>query len=211
MEENELRSIVEKVVKNMGNNEKTFPIEKSNKHVHLSQEHVEALFGKGATLTFKRNLSLPGVFVCEERITMVTDKGVFRNIAVLGPTREETQVELCATDAYQLGIKCPVNISGDLSNAGDIYLLGPEGAVFAKGSCIIPRAHIHMSPAEAIAFDVTDGETVCVDIDGERSLTLRDVMVRVKDGMHATVHIDMDEANALGHRDGTMGRLRKIK
>ena len=82
----------------------------------LSQEHVEALFGKGATLTFKRNLSLPGVFVCEERITMVTDKGVFRNIAVLGPVREKTQVELCATDAYQLGIECPVNISGDLSN-----------------------------------------------------------------------------------------------
>lgn len=210
MEQKEIRNIVEKVVKNMAGNNESFPIEKSNKHAHLSQEHIEALFGRGAGLTFKRELSLPGVYVAEERVTLVTEKGIFRNIAVLGPARPKTQVELSATDAYQLGIKCPVNMSGDLTDAGDVYIIGPKGAVLAKGSCIIPRSHIHMGPEDAKMFGVTEGETVIIDIESERGLSLNDVRVRILEGHHPTVHIDMDIANSMGHVGGLVGRLRKI-
>ena len=212
MEQTEIKSIVKKVMDRMSGEGESdaFPVEMSARHVHLCTEHVEKLFGKGAKLTVKRMLSLPGGFLSEQRVTLVTEKGVFKNVAVLGPERSATQVELSAADAYQLGIKAPCNISGDLTGAGDVYIFGPCGVVHATGSCIIAQAHVHMNEAEAAHYGVADGEIVAVDILSDRHITFQNVKIRVGKDMHATMHIDMDEANACHQTDDVKGVLRKL-
>ena len=210
MEKTEIKHIVTKVMARMSGESGVFPVEMSARHVHLCKEHVEKLFGKGAELIVKRKLSLPPGFLSEQRVTLVTEKGVFKNVAVLGPERSATQVELSAADAYQLGIKAPCNISGDLTDAGDVFIIGPCGAVYAEGSCIVARAHVHMNETEAAHYGVSDGKIVTVDILSDRPITLSNVMVRVGRDMRATMHIDMDEANACRQTSDTKGVLRKI-
>ena len=210
MEQTEIKSIVKKVMDRMSGTNEAFPVEMSARHVHLCKEDVEKLFGKGQQLTVKRELSLPNGFLSEQRVTLVTEKGMFKNVAVLGPERSATQVELSATDAFQLGIKAPCNISGDLKDAGDVYIIGPQGAVHAVGSCIIAQAHIHMNEMEAAHYGVSDGEIVEVNILTNRPVTLQNVMVRVGKDMHATMHIDTDEANACHQTPDTKAVLRKI-
>ena len=127
---------------------------------------------------------------------LVTEKGVIANVAVLGPLREHTQVELSFTDARQLGINPPLRLSGDLSGAGDVILVGPKGVYHARGSVIVAKAHVHMTKRDAEQFRVRDGERVCARLDGARSLTLNDVIVRVSDTSALALHMDYDEANA---------------
>ena len=172
------------------------PAEVSARHVHLDKESIEQLFGKDYKLTPKRPLSQPGQFLSEERVKLVTEKGVIDNVAVLGPLREHTQVELSFTDARQLGINPPLRLSGDLSGAGDVILVGPKGVYHARGSVIVAKAHVHMTKREAEQFRVRDGERVCARLDGARSLTLNDVIVRVSDTSALALHMDYDEANA---------------
>ena len=209
MEQNEIKSIVSKVVENYNRSmmDKSFPIEASARHVHLTAEAAETLFGKGASLVCKRDLSLPG-FLAEQRVAIVTSKGVFHNVAVLGPERSAIQVELSKTDARALGISPPVNLSGDLSNAADVYLIGEKGMVFAPGSAIIAKAHVHMNMDEAKAYGVENGQLMQVSILSDRPVTLSNVLIRVDKGMHACMHIDLDEANACGYINGTRGVLR---
>lgn len=172
------------------------PAEVSAHHVHLDKAALEQLFGRDYKLTPKRPLSQPGQFLSEERVKLVTEKGEIANVAVLGPMREHVQVELSFTDAKQLGIAPPLRLSGDLSGAADVFIVGPKGVLAAKGSAIVAKAHVHMTKQDAAKFGVSDGEHVCARFDGPRSATLNDVIVRVSDTSALALHIDYDEANA---------------
>lgn len=176
--------------------ERCIPIEASARHVHLTAEAVETLFGKGATLTKKRDLSQPGEFLSEQRVKLVTPKGEIENVAVLGPVRPATQVELSLTDCRQLGLKAPVNLSGDLSGAADVYIIGDKGAMHAPQSVIVAKAHIHLRPEDAARLNVSNGERVSVQIESGRSLTFNDIICRVSEKFAPAMHIDYDEANA---------------
>lgn len=203
MNENEIRSIVAKVLSQIGDDKKPVPIEASARHVHLSKEAVELLFGAGATLTKKRDLSQPGEFLSEQRLKLVTAKGEIANVAVLGPERKAVQVELSMTDCRTLGIKAPVNLSGDLSGAGDVYLVSERAVLDAKGSVIVAQNHIHMTPADAEYYGVTDGQSVSVKTNTSRPVSFDNVIIRVNKNFALAMHIDFDEANAclLGKND----------
>lgn len=171
-------------------------VEVSARHVHLTQDAVERLFGKGHQLTKKRDLSQPGEFLAEERVKIATSKGEFANVAVLGPVRSAVQVELSVTDSRALGIKAPVNLSGSLNGAADVVLISPSGVYQADGSAIVAKAHIHMTPKDAQAYGVRDGQKVRVHLDSPRPITIDDVLIRVKESYRMVMHIDFDEANA---------------
>lgn len=196
MNENQIREIVTRVLSGLDNSEATIPVEASARHVHLTKEAVEALFGKGATLTKKRDLSQPGEFLCEQRIKLVTAKGEITNVAVLGPERKAVQVELSMTDCRTLGIKSPVNLSGDLSGAGDVYLVSDSGIYNAAKSVIVAKNHIHMTPSDAEKYDVSDSQSVKVRVETSRPVTFEDVIIRVNPKFSLAMHIDFDEANA---------------
>ena len=188
-------------------NKQPFPVEVSARHVHLTQEAVEKLFGKGHKLTKKRDLSQPGEFLAEERVKIVTSKGEFANVAVLGPARPAVQVELSMTDCKTLGIKAPVNLSGDLNGAADVVLFSAAGMVEAKASAIVAKAHIHMTPKDAQAYGVHDGQKVRVHLGSPRPITIDDVIIRVKDSFALAMHIDFDEANAAAVSGNVTGYL----
>lgn len=184
------------------------PVEVSARHVHLTREAVERLFGSGASLTPKRPLSQPGQYLCEQRVSIVTEKGRLDNVAVLGPVRSAVQTELSATDCRSLGIKAPLRMSGDLEGAADVYLVGPKGMVEAKGSAIVAKAHIHLPPADAEKAGLRDGQTVAVTLPGERSVTLNNIVCRVSPTAGLAMHIDFDEANACMLPAGAMAGIK---
>lgn len=172
------------------------PAEVSAKHIHLDKYALEQLFGVGYTLKPKRDLSQPGQFLSEERVKLVTAKGVIDNVAVLGPLRDHVQVELSATDARELGVNPPLRLSGDLRDAADVIIVGPKGICDARNSAIIAKAHVHMTGKDAASFGVSDGEHVRVRLEGQRPVTFDDVIVRVTEKSSLALHIDYDEANA---------------
>lgn len=188
----------------------TVEVEASGRHVHLSREAVDILFGKGYQLTKKSELSQPGQFVCEERITIQGQKSALKNVVVLGPERAETQVEISATDALALGIKAPVRMSGQISGTPGARLLGSAGELELKEGMIIAKRHIHMTPEDAQQFGVGDNECVDVEIGGDRPVTFHDVMIRVSPSFATFMHIDYDEANACGYKKGVRGTIRKV-
>lgn len=203
LESKDIERIVEAVMShfqgtssNIGTCLGSVPAEVSARHVHLDKTAVEILFGKEYCLTSKRPLSQPGQFLSEERVKLVTEKGEISNVAVLGPLREHTQVELSFTDARQLGINPPLRLSGDLRGAGDVIIVGPKGVYHAKESVIAAKAHVHMTEQDAVNLGVRDGEHVCACLEGARSVTLNDVIVRVSSASALALHIDYDEANA---------------
>jgi len=181
------------------------PVEVSARHVHVTEEAALALFG--SPLTKKRDLSQPGEFLSEQRVKIVTAKGEFANVAVLGPARKQVQVEISYSDCRTLGITAPINLSGDLKNAGDVLLVGPRGIVQAGGSAIIAKAHIHMTPADAARYGVSNGQHVAVRLQSARPATLEDVIIRVSEKYALAMHIDADEANATCAVAGTKGLL----
>ena len=175
-------------------------IEVSARHVHLSQGDLEKLFGAGATLTPKRELSQPGQFLSEQRVTLVGPKGRKENVSVLGPVRKATQVELSKSDARGLGVKAPLRESGDVAGSGAIEI--PEGVIVA-------HCHIHMTNADARRMGLTDNQHVAVAVGGERPVTFNDVIVRVSDKYNCRMHIDTDEGNATELGKLTLGRIIK--
>ena len=184
-----------------------FPVEVSARHVHLTREAVELLFGPGHQLGKKKMLSQPGEFLSEERVKLVTPKGQIDNVAVLGPERKAVQVELSATDAKSLGLKAPVNLSGDLTGAADVVIIGPAGILKADGSVIIAKAHLHLTPADAQHYGLSDGQIISVCIDSPRPITLNGVVARVRSDMALAMHIDFDEANAGMVGSGATGTI----
>ncbi len=173
-----------------------FPAEMSARHVHLSQEDLKTLFGLDQ-LECVRAISQPGQFLSGCRVRLIGPKGILDNVAVLGPTRGKTQVEISATDARTLGISAPVRLSGELQDAAEI-ILQACGTVITRKAAIVARRHVHMTPADAAAFGVADGECVSVRVQGSRPLILEQVPVRVTEQSALALHMDTDEANAAG-------------
>lgn len=183
------------------------PIGVSARHVHLSQEHVEILFGPGYQLTKKKEL-MGGQFASNERVTIVGLKlRALENVRVLGPVRKQTQVEISATDAVTLGVNAPIRESGNLAGSAPITIVGPKGAIYLQEGCIIAQRHIHMSPADAEAAGVKDGQIVSVKADNERGTVFNQVKIRVSRSYTLEMHIDTDEANAAKIRTGDTVRI----
>ncbi len=172
-------------------------IETSARHVHLTQEHIDILFGKGHELTVKKMLSQPGQYACEERVNVVGPKKTIPNVSILGPARPASQVEVSLTDARTLGVSAPVRESGDVEGSAPCKLVGPEGEVEIDCGVIVAKRHIHMTPEDAEACGVVDKEVVSVKVDSNgRSLIFGDVVCRVSPKFALAMHIDTDEANA---------------
>ena len=185
-------------------------VETSARHVHLTKEHIEVLFGAGHTLTKKKDLSQPGQFACEEKVTVVGPKNSLAKVSILGPARSADQVEVSLTDARTLGIDAPVRESGDIAGSGACKLVGPAGEIELKEGVIAAKRHIHFTPADAEAFGVADKQIVSVKVQSaDRSLIFGDVVVRVSEKFAAAMHIDTDESNAACAAPGTMGELVK--
>ncbi len=172
-------------------------IETSARHVHLTEEHIEILFGKGHTLTNKKDLSQPGQYACVERVNLVGPKKEIAGVSILGPARPASQVEISFTDARTLGVSAPVRESGDTAGSAPVKLVGPEGEVELTEGVIIAKRHIHLTPEDAEKFGVADKEIVSVKVtNSDRSTVFGDVVCRVSPKFAAAMHIDTDEANA---------------
>lgn len=181
----------------------TVPVGVSNRHIHLSAEHLEILFGKGYELTPIKDLSQPGQFACKEQLTIVGPSlRPIEGVRVLGPIRKVSQVEISRTDSFTLKVKPPVRESGDIAGSAPITIIGPKGTVTLKEGCIIANRHIHMSEEEGKAFGLKDGDYVTVEVNGERRTTFYDVQVRVNKAFRLEMHIDTDDANAAGIGNG---------
>ncbi len=176
--------------------ERTLPVEISARHIHLSEEHALQLFGK--PLAMKRELSQPGQYLSTSRLRLIGPKGVLDNVAVLGPARSSSQVEISMTDARALGIKAPVRQSGDTKGTPGIVLASSSNIVAIEEGVIVAARHIHMSPDDARYFNVQDKKKVSVQLNGTRPVVLCDVLIRVHRDFRLTLHIDADEANGCG-------------
>ena len=176
--------------------DKKILIETSARHVHVTKEHLEILFGKGATLTHKKDLSQPGQFACEERVRIEGPKRALDGVSILGPERPATQVEISLSDARSIGVAAPIRESGDVAGSAPCKIVGPAGEVEISEGVIVAKRHIHLTPADAEKFGVADKETVMVKVDGERALVFDEVVCRVSDKFAPAMHVDTDESNA---------------
>lgn len=185
-------------------------LETSARHIHVTQEALETLFGKGHELTKKKDLSQPGQFACEERVTITGPKRSLANVSILGPVRPATQVELSATDARSIGCPIFVRESGDIAGTPGCKITGPEGEIEISEGVIVAKRHIHATPEDAEKFGIKDKEIVSVKIDSNgRSLIFGDVVVRVSPKYALAMHIDTDESNAAFATPGLMGEIIK--
>lgn len=181
-------------------------MEASGRHVHLTKEDAQALFGHG--LTPERPLSQPGQFVARERVRIVGPKGDFQNVAVLGPERKDSQVEISMTDSRTLGISgVPVRLSGDVRNSPGVTLEGPAGQVKLREGVIVAKRHIHLTPEDGMRFGVRDKQVVRLQTYTDRPVLFEDVVVRIDEQFNSRVHLDYDEANACGFSTGDLGRI----
>ncbi|MBE6871688.1 MAG: phosphate propanoyltransferase [Ruminococcaceae bacterium] len=186
-----------------------FLVETSARHVHVTKATLEALFGAGKTLTNKKDLSQPGQFACEEKVTVVGPKGELK-CSILGPERKADQVELSLTDARTIGVSAAVRESGDIAGTDGCILRGPCGEVKIENGIIAAKRHIHMTPADAATYGVSDKEIVSVKIDDcKRPLIFGDVVVRVSENFALAMHIDTDECNAAGISGNASGEIVK--
>lgn len=207
--EESLNYIVNEVVKRLQSEEEGILVEASGRHVHLSKESVEILFGKGYKLTKKRELSQPGQYLCDEKVMIIGPKGTIQNISVLGPEREETQIELSKTDAVSIGIKAPVKMSGDIENSGSVIIATQNAVIKLDKGVIVAKRHIHITPEDAKKYGVSNNEEVSVKVIGERGVIFTNVAVRVSDKFETVVHLDYDEANACGFVKGMKATIIK--
>jgi len=178
------------------------PVGISNKHLHLSDQDLAALFGSGHKLTPYKELVQPGQYAAEEQVDLVGPKGAFKSIRIIGPTRPQTQVEISKTDARALGVDPPVRESGKLAGSPGIKLVGPKGEVTLGEGAIVALRHIHLSPSQAAEAGVKDKDLVDVKTYGSRPVIFEDVLIRSGDAHFREFHIDTDEANAAGLANG---------
>lgn len=172
------------------------PVGISARHVHVSQADLDILYGEGYQLTVKKALLQEGQFASNELVDIVTEKGSFKNVRILGPIRKQTQVEIALTDALKLKLAIPVRDSGDLKGSPGITIVGPKGTIEIPEGVIAAGRHIHMSPTDAANFGVKDKDIVSVRCGGERGLVFENVLIRAHESFRLEMHIDTDEANA---------------
>ena len=190
---------------------KQFIVETSARHVHLTESDFKILFGNEATLTVKKNLSQPGQYACEERVSIVGPKKEISGVSILGPFRSASQVELSATDARSIGLPIVIKESGDLRGTPGCKIVGPKGSLELQEGVIVAKRHIHATSEDAKKLGVKDKDIGSVKINTpERSLIFGDVVVRVSDSYALAMHIDTDEANASGMVLGVMGEIVKL-
>ena len=204
-----IAEMVKKILEDIENDTDTslntneVPVGVSNRHIHLSKADLETLFGEGYSLTHLKDLSQPGQFACKELLTIVGPSlRPIENVRVLGPVRSKSQVEISATDSYVLKVKPPVRESGNITGSAGVTIIGPKGVVRLTEGCIIANRHIHMSPSDAIRFNVKDGDFVTVDVKGKRRTRWYDVQIRVSPDFRLEMHVDTDDANATGIGNG---------
>ncbi len=186
--------------------EKTVLVETSARHAHITQEHLEILFGEGYELTKKKDLSQPGQYVCEERIAVIGSKNQFPGVSILGPVRPATQIEISASDARTIGVPAVVRESGDIAGTPGCKLVGPKGEIEIENGVIVAKRHIHMTPDDAEKYGLADKQIVDVKVSSDdRTLVFGDVVVRVSPSYALAMHIDTDESNAALCKPGTMG------
>lgn len=202
---NELSQLLENLVENYKKNKNEvnvdlfkIPVGISGRHIHLSQEDLDTLFGKGYKLTPIKSLSQPGQFACKECLTIAAKKGCIEKVRIIGPTREKTQVEILRSDAFKLGIKPVLRLSGDLKDTPGLTVIGPQGAVILNEGAIVAQRHIHFNNLQAKERGFKNGDIVSIRTRGERSAILENVSIRVGDNGYLDCHIDQEEANALG-------------
>ncbi len=207
----EIEAIVKKIVSEMGScasDTETgyeIPVGISNRHIHLCREHLDILFGKDYELTHFKDLSQPGQYACKEVLTIVgPSMRPIEGVRVLGPLRKASQVEISVTDSYVLKVKPPVRESGKTTGSAPITIIGPKGIVQLSEGCIIANRHIHMSPDDALHFGVKDGDYIDVDaMSGTKRTRWFDVQVRVHKDFRLEMHVDTDDANAVGFKNGS--------
>lgn len=194
------------------------PIGVSMRHLHLTAQDCARLFGASAQLTVQKELSQPGQFAANETVDLKGPKGTIAKVRILGPFREQTQVEVSRTDAFALGINPPVRYSGDLKGSTGITLIGPKGTIEISEGVIVAQRHIHMSPSEAKAFGLQSNDRVMVRVSGKdrssssrRDTIFEDVLIRVSERFRLDMHIDSDEANAAGLVTGDLGQLIHVR
>lgn len=180
------------------------PVGVSNRHVHLSQADMEVLFGEGHELEFMKELKQPGQYAAKETVTLEGPKGKLERVRILGPIRPSTQIEISISDGFKLGVSAPVRPSGKLEGSPGIRLVGPEGHVDLPAGVIVAHRHIHMHTTDAKRMGIEDGMSVCVKSSGPRAVMFENVTCRVSEKYALELHLDMDEANAGGIRNGDL-------
>jgi acetate kinase len=201
----------EAITKQLQASQMPIPIGVSAHHVHLSQQDVERLFGRGHQLTPRASLAQPGQFACEEQVRLVGPRGSIDRVRVLGPARPETQVEISRTEGYQLGINAPIRMSGDLGGTPGLVLEGTEGRVELMEGVIYAHRHMHMTPTDARRLGLRDRDIVRVRVESDRELVFGDVAVRVSPKYKLELHLDTDEANAAEINSGDVAHLDSIQ
>ena len=207
MNTGDIAEIVKKVIAEMDasvSQNAGIPVGISNRHIHLSTQDLETLFGAGYELTPIKDLSQPGQYACKETLTLIgPSMRPIENVRVLGPVRKASQVEISLTDSFVLKVKPPVRESGDIAGSAPITIVGPKGIVTLKEGCIIANRHIHMHTSDAVKYGVKDGDYIDVDaLQGTRKTRWYGVQVRVRDDFALEMHVDTDDANAVGYKNG---------
>lgn len=186
---------------------KQLPIALSNRHIHVSQKDLDILFGEGYELTKLKDLSQPGQYACEEKVDIEGTKGTLKGVRILGPVRPNTQFELSISDAFILGVPSMLRNSGDIVGTPGAKIIGPKGEVEITEGVIVAARHIHMHTKDAEEFGVKDNDIVSIKLDGPRGLIFNNVLIRVSDQFALEMHIDIEEGNACGVKNGTLVEL----
>lgn len=187
--------------------EKFIPVNMSNRHIHVSKEHLEILFGKGHELTKMKDLSQPGQFACDEKVDIVGPKGTLKGVRILGPVRPDTQLEISLFDARSMGVEGIVRPSGNIKGTPGCTIIGPAGKVDINEGVIVAARHIHMHTSDSEKFGLKDRDIVKVKVGNERAVIFENVMVRIHETFALDMHIDIEEGNAAGIQNGTMGEI----
>lgn len=197
-----IRLVARMAVEELQKLERAVPIGVSNRHIHLDRADMDLLFGRDSELTRKKDLGQPGQYAAEETVTVRGPKGELKRVRVLGPLRKKSQIEISVADGFALGVTPPVRESGQLEGTPGVEVIGPKGKVMMDSGVIAALRHIHMTPEIAQRLSLSDKQVVSTEITGSRGAMLRNVLVRVSDQYALEMHVDVEEANALGLRNG---------